>query len=445
MSRWILFGVIIILLIIYWVRHVLYLNSMVFLIVNRGILAPNCPWWNVSDALLSDASGVNLYNELKKTHGKIIPMNMFGQRIFLVTDIDFVREILHKSPFIFGVGKLKYRMFKSFMAKNVGVSEGEAWVTRRQLNEKVLFTDQLHPYAGMYHKFIGQMFVNDVLPLNYKEFLYCSKLLAMKVVFGENNINPTVFKIFPEANTMCSIIQDNYEINPEMKDTFITYLRQQIANPKSYSLVSIAVTYTTSESELLNQIPHWIFPIVGLMPNTFARLMVLLCNHPQKFGILIEELRLCDDLTSPMKVYKLQYLRYCILETMRLNNPVVTTFRTLLADYCFDVDHCYKKGDQFLILNNPILRDFEKPNEFIPERWENISEESDRVVMFNHGPQKCPGKELVMFLLGSTFVNFCTCSGILEYGYQILRCDKIDVYNIPQMINPCKISFSIIE
>ena len=62
-------------------------------------------------------------------------------------------------------------------------------------------------------------------------------------------------------------------------------------------------------------------------------------------------------------------MRKCILETLRLNNPVITTFRTLEEDYTFDNKYSFKKGDQFLILNNPVLREkefYKKPNKFIP-------------------------------------------------------------------------------
>ena len=65
-------------------------------------------------------------------------------------------------------------------------------------------------------------------------------------------------------------------------------------------------------------------------------------------------------------------MRYCILETLRLNNPVNSTFRSLCKDFTFDDGTELKKDTQMVILNNPILRQeicFENPNKFIPERW----------------------------------------------------------------------------
>ena len=52
----------------------------------------------------------------------------------------------------------------------------------------------------------------------------------------------------------------------------------------------------------------------------------------------------------------------------------MTTFRTLTQDYKFNNKNYFKKGDQFLILNNPILRQeefFNKPDTFILKNEKN--------------------------------------------------------------------------
>ena len=127
---------------------------------------------------------------------------------------------------------------------------------------------------------------------------------------------------------------------------------------------------TKNQNEALHQIPHFIFPIVGLFVATIPRLLLLLCNHTHVFKEVIEEINASDGTYEGM--YRLRFVRKCILETLRLNNPVITTFRTLTEDYRFDEKHSFKKGTQFLILNNPVLREKEfyaKPNRFIPSRW----------------------------------------------------------------------------
>ena len=70
------------------------LNQMVVL---RGILAPNCPWYAVSDLILDDGAGINLYNRYKRKYGDFALTHMFGQKIYLVTNNHYIKDILDQS------------------------------------------------------------------------------------------------------------------------------------------------------------------------------------------------------------------------------------------------------------------------------------------------------------------------------------------------------------
>ena len=122
-------------------------------------------------------------------------------------------------------------------------------------------------------------------------------------------------------------------------------------------------------------------------------------------------------------------------------NPLITTFRTLTKDYSFDENYHFQKGTQFLILNNPVLREkefFENPNEFNPERWTPEMEKSYYAISFNQGPQRCPGKELVIFLAQSFIYHF-----ILSNDIHKIKVKKIDLTDVPQVINPCEIKIKL--
>ena len=43
------------------------------IIVQRGILSPNCPWYKISDLVLDDGAGIDLYNDYKKKYGDFAP------------------------------------------------------------------------------------------------------------------------------------------------------------------------------------------------------------------------------------------------------------------------------------------------------------------------------------------------------------------------------------
>jgi len=438
--------IIILALILLYLWETIKINYIVWLIVNRGILAPNCFWWNISDSFLKDASGVKLYYDVKETYNqKIVPINMLGYKINLVLDIGFTETILNNSPFIFGVGKLKYKIFKSFMPENVGVSQGLEWLNRRTLNTRVLDTNQIHKYAEYFDKFIYTA-LNKApqVPSNFTQFTAVARQITNKIVFNRDKIEPAVYQIFSEANSLQALLTDNYRIDPVVYNSYRKYLHESIDNPQFPSLVELSTKYSNNVPELMQQIPHWIFPTVGLINTTFPRLLLIMINHPDKLNKLIDEINskiIEDNLNSRQPS---PYLRQCILETLRLNNPVVTTFRTLLQDFSFDEHYKYKKNDQFLILNNPILRSpdyFVEPNKFQPERWTAEMENSYYAIMFNQGPQKCPGKDLAMFILQSFTIHYLKLSKILQYGPSIVTTQSINVDDMPQMINPCGITF----
>ena len=413
------------------------------IIVLRGILAPSCFWYKISDLILYDGSGIHLYNKYKNKYGDFALTHMFGEKIYLVTNNKYIKVILDNSPTIFGAGKLKVKFFRSFMEKNVGVSNGCPWKRRRRINEYALNTDMLHSYSTKYSQDMKQALTKWINKKTfvYSDFLKFGKLMASQIVFNAKNINPDVFNIFKEANTL-QAFGGHYKIKPKIYNNYIRTLNYYIDNPVNPSLIKLLTDVTSNREEILHQIPHFIFPIVGLFITTIPRLLVLLFNHPSVLNKLINEIN-SADLVNSRTIYNLSYLRKCILETLRLNNPVITTFRTLLQDFSFSKRDHFKKGTQFVILNNPVLREkefFIKPDQFIPSRWTPQMEKSYYAISFNQGPQGCPGKELAIFLAQCFVYNFIKVRKITSKTK--VKTISVDTSHIPQIINPCSIVIS---
>ena len=343
--------------------------------------------------------------------------------------MDFVKQLLDNSPFIFGVGQFKYDFFKSFMKYNLGVSEGCPWKQRRIFNEHVLSTDI---FSSSYNNSIKEILLKHGLPKTGKEFDNIGQLVAMKIVFNENEIYKPLFNVISSANSIDAVVDRSANIPETEISKYNDYIRKHINNPKENSLMFLTQNSDLTEEEILHQVPHWIFPINGAVTNISVRLLLLLSNHPEILS------KVKQEISNTKTIGDLHYLRKCVLETCRLNNPVNSTFRTLLKDYSFDKQYSFKKGDQFLVLNGPILREskaFPQPNKFIPERWNPKLEKSYYAIMFNQGPQMCPGKELAIFIIKSFVVNYLCLS-------PELKTNKIETNYIPQMINTCNILFS---
>ena len=446
-----LFGTFIILSILILIYFINYsqvnITLLNFLLVKRGLIAPNCKWFTISEKLLqSDTAGIDLYKYHKKNFGDFSETYMFGKKIYVVTNIKYIKIILDNSPNLFSVGNLKLNFFKHFMKKNVGVSKGCPWKHRRFLNEKVLFTNYLHTYSNLYNNYIS----NNILKwkcskeIYYEDFLELGKTLTLSIVFNSSTINHSIFDIFSELNTIDVFYKKDFKINPKLYNYYKDTLYYYINHPKENSIVKLCLNITNNKEEIFNQIPHFMFPIVGIFGNVIPRLLLLLCNHKDEFKKVLNEIYNItnNNIYNYDTISKLDYLRKCILETLRLNNSVFTTFRTLEKNYTFDDKYSFKKGDQFLILNYPILREtefFNFPNQFMPSRWNNEMENSYYNLTFNQGPQKCPGKDLCIYLIQSFIFNFIR---LKQIGIkQSIHSSKINRKNIPQVLNPCNIKF----
>lgn len=401
----------------------LKINLMVFLIIQRGLLSPSCFWWTLSDALLTDASGVDLFYDMKRSNRgrSAIPMAMFGTPMYLVVDPRLIRTVLDNSPRLFGVGKLKRQFFSSFMPGNVGVAQDDEWAILRRQNEIVLGTDPSPTDVPTHDRWVRWLCeaLRRRAPLDFTDFSALAVEMATKIVFGPNaRIEPRVWRIFDEASSVAYFWTGQNEISDETMRAYDEYLDAAIADPEPCSLVWAAARTDATSSQIKQQIPHWMFPISGLFAVSLPRLLLLATSHREAIGG-----------TS---------WRSRILETLRLNNPVVTTFRTLREPFAFDGEN-YDPGDQFLILNNPVLRDprvFPSPDRYVPQRWNDDLEASYYSIMFVQGPQKCPGRNIVLFLLEEAAKRIAP-------GLRAVYPTGLGPgAPVPQMMNPCTIRFN---
>ena len=72
------------------------------------------------------------------------------------------------------------------------------------------------------------------------------------------------------------------------------YLWNELQNPQPLSLVHLCKFTNLQKEELIDQVPHWIFPIGGSIHSNAPRTLALLCNHPEIFNTLITELQDID-------------------------------------------------------------------------------------------------------------------------------------------------------
>jgi cytochrome P450 len=411
--------------------NTLKVNIIVFLTLRRGIISQNCFWWGVNDTF-ADSTGAEVYQILKK-QDRFVNLNIFGKQIYLVTDIRDIAQLLELSPNPFGPGTFKHNFFDTFIPRNVGISVNPDWKYKREYNDKVLETDRSHSMNPIFQTYIQEAFSNSN-PKNFEEFTEFTRRLTSKIIFGTYEYNPIIYKIFKQADSILSARFNINTVNADDLLEFREYLYSQLKSPSPNTLLQQANKYhmMIPIDDVIDQIPHWIFPIAGLFSVHLPRLLVLLANHPKELSNVVEEIKEITVFTRE------SYIRKCILELFRLNNAVNSTFRGLTESFTFEnSQQTFEPGTQFVFFNNPVLRDvFEYPNEYKPARWNQELEESYKALMFNQGNQKCPGKELVLSLIGIGLKCYLETN-----NYTVRTNIKLDPSFIPYILNPCTIAF----
>ncbi|GKZ23684.1 hypothetical protein AbraIFM66951_004560 [Aspergillus brasiliensis] len=125
----------------------------------------------------------------------------------------------------------------------------------------------------------------------------------------------------------------------------------------------------------------------------------------------------------------LHYVRWVIQETMRLFPAVVFNARVANKDSILptgggadgDAPILVMKGDIVVFstwARHRLGKDFgEKPEEFRPERWEQLSGDMAGYIPFNKGPRICPGQHYAMIVLTYIVTRiFQTFSTVSDYN-----------------------------
>jgi len=332
-----------------------------------------------------------------------------AQPIILVLDRNITNIILDNSPDIFDVGLFKRNFFKSFMTNNVGIQHGVKWRLLRSINENVLDFGRTHQYTDRFNEIINNSFTDNKLPLDFYDFNARAKEITGKIVFG--TICPYqkyIYNTFTEANKLPISILHNSQVPSYDKSRY--YIDKMLRNPQTSTLTYLLAKYgknisnyckqevrdtlsiprfATEREVLADQIYHFIFPIVAMITIHVPRILALIFAHPKVKSKLFHNL--------PNSKQTKLYIRKCILETLRLNSPVMSFFRKSSRPV-----FGFPKNTEFLILSNPMLRDplvFPNPDLFIPDRWTEYLEQSQYNLIFGLGPQRCPGKNLAMHIL----------------------------------------------
>ena len=390
-------------------QNTIMINVIAAFSVQRGILSPNEFWWSMTD-FLHDSTGVELFYKIKQTHPYFYETTLLGTPMVLVLDMNATRFILDNSPDLFTVGTLK-RNFFGFMRHNVGVLSGCKWQQMRHVNENVLDTGNTHRFSARFRNIISGNLLEQ--PTCFSEFSASAKDVTNMIVFGTRSNEP-VYDAIREANRIPIFRRESQQ----GKQHIAAHLNDAAHGTLLGTLAELGGEH------IVDQVYHFVFPMMALISIHVPRILSLIVSHENVKARFVGGV-------EPA------FLRKCILETFRLNSPVLSFFRRSTQQVLG-----YPQGTEFLILSNPILRNadvFQQPDEFVPDRWTDALTRSHFNIVFGLGPQRCPGKDLSLDILQCYITAYLS----LGLGFR-LQNENVLFFDRPRVkyaINPYKLRF----
>ncbi|KAF4773091.1 benzoate 4-monooxygenase cytochrome P450 [Colletotrichum scovillei] len=199
-------------------------------------------------------------------------------------------------------------------------------------------------------------------------------------------------------------VQQRIQNKPESPDIF-TWVLEDYEAKKEHSF-----------QDMLNLYGDCILITVAGSDTVAAVLSCLfmeLARHPKEYRKLqdeVDEYFRGHDKPEHAALSKLRYLQACIDESLRLHPPVPSGVQRMTPPEGLQVDDVWLPGDTIVFVPSYTqyrdARFFERPDDFIPERWINQPElvkNASVYVPFSTGHDVCIGKQLG--LLEARFVT----------------------------------------
>lgn len=429
------------------IRDTIVINTRVLKAINKALIYPLKKGWK-DFASQNDAQNLQLFHKLKQKYGSTAKVIILGKPVTIILSPKIMYNILDNSPTLYGPGQFKISYFDPIMPNNVGINYTSKWVINRPFNENVLgFRQPNHPIYRFIDlktpKIIDKIIKYKVLKGDI--FFEIGKWMSYLITFGEKYTDekylPAVWNYIEESIYWRSL----YGIDPvstDVRKIYNDFMNNQLNKPEPDSLMHWAKKMWTpkmSKNDVIDQVPHWIFPLSNAMLNLFSTYLVLLNTFPQIKNKVLSELHLNTERRDT-------WLHWTVLETIRMYGIVLTLTRTSMnTSTVVDENGCthvFTAGEQLFMLtsvlsNNPDC--FIHSTKWIPERWRNISEDSKCDVIFNIGPQICPGSNLVQYLLKSIIKHF-----LVRVNWTV-NSPKLNSNNLPEAIDPWDIIINIVK
>lgn len=350
----------------------------------------------------------------------------------LTCDAEITLHLLRKNQRNYEKSKIQTKFLSRYVGKGLLTSSGDYWLKQRRLIQPAFHKEKLQKLVTIMENTIQHQI--EHLPENTSIDSYpIMNELAFHVVAK------SLFNYSSDDNTMHRL----QKIIEMLQDFIIREIRQPHKQwwYKASGLIKKHLKLVAESREMINNVIEirrnskeehndlldmllkakyeddgtsmtndqlideiLIFFVAGheTTANALTFTFHLIAKHPEVYKKVLAEIDSIDDDLSPMKkIAKLNYVKNCIEESLRLYPPAWITDRVAIEDDSFGGYHV-EKGTMIGISFYELHRNekyWKNPHDFIPERFsdKNRKETAKYYFPFGAGPRMCIGNGFALY------------------------------------------------
>lgn len=345
-----------------------------------------------------NAGGHRLLASLQRRYGDGPMWVPVGQQpILVVFGPEQIRFALSNAPDPLASDREPKRSGLLFQRHALTISRDPDWSDRRRFTEAVLGRARSDPaIQSLFTAIAAEEAAALPEEMSWTNFNGVLRRLARRIILGQSASGDD--QISEQLATLMAKANPPGKGDPELYREFVTTLERYVAIGEEASLVGLFDGAPMTEiTDPAGQIIHWMFAVGDPLAISTRQCLALLATHGDILAKVHRELDELHDTT---------YLAACLQEAMRLWPTTPVLARTIIRDMDWDGVQV-PAGTSVTIVNAFNHRDtarFAYADRFEPTVWLNgCAARSWSFNYFSHGPQVCPGADLVV-LLGTTFL-----------------------------------------
>ena len=367
-----------------------------------------------------------------RDHGDFVSFRFFHLPIYLVSHPDLIEEVFSGRNANFRKAKtVRMPLQRMLFGNSLIASDGEDWLRQRRAIQPAFHKDFLAEFAQLIVETTCQHIADwkegDVVTIN-DDLADLTFKLAARTFFGIKgadekeiireliDLNKSIFS----TQSRVSWFFDNFLPTPKhlrfrraiarVDQLVLDLIRdRRAAGVKRRDLLSVLLsikneeTGSLTEKQLRDEIVTTFIAGNETTAVALSWIWVVLARHPEEFRKLRNELQSTLNGRTPTfaDIPQLKHTYRIIKETLRLYPPNRSTAREAAQD-CRLGNYKVRAGSQVVMPQWVVHRDerfFDRPNEFIPDRWTSEFEKKMHKYAyfpFGGGPRLCIGRSFAM-------------------------------------------------